>query len=103
MEAGTPQRKTKRRLAIARMIVGILLTLAPVFGLLATVLGMSRAFDALGATGIADPKTLSDSIGMSLVSTAMGVFLLPTGIIILTPSIVFFLRLRPPDQPPLVP
>ena len=93
--------KAKRRLLIAGIVMGALLTLAPVFGLLGTVFGMMRAFDTLGSTGLGDPQALSASIGDTLIATAAGLFLCPVGIVVLTLSLVFFFRLRRPVPPPL--
>lgn len=93
--------KTKRRLLIAGMVIGSLLTLAPLFGLLGAVFGMTRAFKTLGQSGIADPQALSDGIGTSLLSTAAGLFVCPVGVVVLTLSLVFFFRLRASSPPPL--
>jgi len=95
--------KTKRRILIAGIGVGSLLTLSPVFGLLGTVFGMTRAFRTLGSSGIADPQTLSASIGTTLISTAVGLFLCPLGIVLLSVCIIFLIRLRASTPPPLPP
>ncbi|MES2594161.1 MAG: MotA/TolQ/ExbB proton channel family protein [Verrucomicrobiota bacterium] len=52
--------------------VGAWLQLAPVFGLVLTVLGMMKAFSTLGADGVGDPAQLSGAIGEVLISTAIG-------------------------------
>jgi hypothetical protein len=83
------------------MAIGALLMLAPFFGLLGTVFGMTRAFGALGSSGIADPQALSASIGTTLVSAAAGFALFPVGFIVLALSLAFFLHLRVPTPPPL--
>lgn len=93
--------KKKRRLLIAGMVVGGLLTLAPVIGLAGTIMGMMRAFNTLGSSGVGDPKALSQDISVVLVSTATGVILLPVGIAIFSISLIFFLRLRRTCPPPL--
>lgn len=93
--------KRKRRLLIVGMVVGGLLTLAPVLGLAGTVLGMTRAFNTLGSSGTGDPQALSQDISVVLVSTATGVILLPVGIVLFTTSLVFFLRQRRSCPPPL--
>ena len=93
----------KRRLLIAGIVIGSLLTLAPLFGILGTVFGMMRAFNTLGSSGVGDPAVLSADITTVLFSTAAGVFLFPVGVLILPLSLVFFLRLRtstPPHSPP---
>jgi len=84
------------------IVLGALLTLSPVFGMLGTVFGMTHAFQTLGNSGIADPRSLSNSIGTTLLSTAAGLFLCPFGIVILTVSLVFYFRVRkacPPSLP----
>jgi biopolymer transport protein ExbB/TolQ len=93
--------KTKRRFLIAGIVAGSLLTLSPLFGFLGTVFGMTRAFAALGNSGIADPTALSHSISTVLLSSALGLILCPFGVILLTVSIVFYSRLRAANPPPL--
>ncbi|MEQ1858466.1 MAG: MotA/TolQ/ExbB proton channel family protein [Chthoniobacteraceae bacterium] len=88
---------------IAGIILGSLLTLAPFIGLLGTVIGMMGAFKTLGSSGIADPKALADDIGISLMSTATGLFVFPVGVVILSLSLIFYYRLRSSTPPPLPP
>lgn len=95
--------KMKRRLLIAGIVAGSLLTLSPIVGLLGTVFGMTRAFQVLGSSGIRDPQMLSASIGETIVPAAVGFLLLPAGIILLTVSLILFLRLRASTPPPLPP
>ncbi|CAN5414873.1 hypothetical protein BH09VER1_BH09VER1_55060 [soil metagenome] len=93
--------KTKRRLTIAGIVAGSLLTLSPVFGILATVLGMGRAFATLGKAGVSDPRELATGIGETLMTTAVGFFLFPVGVLLLTLSIVFYFRLKAASPPPV--
>ena len=93
--------KTKRRLTIAGIVVGSLLTLSPVFGFLNTVFGMMRAFHTLAGSGFAEPKALAERINVTLLSTATGLFLLPFGIVILAISLIFYFQLRASTPPPL--
>ena len=95
--------KAKRRFLLTGIVVGSILTLSPLFGLLGTVLGMTRAFRMLGSAGVSDPQALANSIGTMLVSTAAGLCLCPVGIVVFTLSLVFFLRLRAATPPPLPP
>jgi biopolymer transport protein ExbB len=95
--------KAKRRLLIAGIVIGSLLTLSPFWGLLGTVVAMIRSFGTLSESGIADPQALSSSIGSALYSMATGFFLFPVGVILLTLSLVFFFRLRTLSPPPLPP
>ena len=84
----------RQRMPIAGIVVGALLTLSPVFGLPGVLFGMSRAFMALGSSGISDPKALSADISGILVSTAAGLLLCPVGIVIFTLSLIFYFRAR---------
>ena len=88
-------------LLIAGIVIGSLLMLSPLVGLLGTVFGMTRAFNTLGSSGIADPQALSASVHTVLVSTAVGFFLCPVGIVLFTLSLIFFFRLRASRPPPL--
>jgi hypothetical protein len=89
-----------RQVGLAGVIVGGLLTLSPLAGLAWTVVGMNHAFSQLGISGIGDPKGLSNAIGMVLGGTATGLLLLPAGLIILTISIIVYVRNSPASRPP---
>lgn len=65
-------------------VIGVI---APMLGLLATVIGMMGAFAVLGTAGVTDPRALSMRIGEVLVATASGLFI---GI----PGFVFFYYFR---------
>jgi biopolymer transport protein ExbB/TolQ len=92
--------KWKRKLSIAGIVLGGLLTCSPIVGLVGTFIGMRRAFDTLGNSGIGDPQKLSDGIGTTLISTVLGIAVLPIGILLLVVSIVSFVRLSQPAPPP---
>lgn len=92
---------TKRKWLIAGIVIGSILTAAPLLGMVGTAIGMMRAFSALGSTGISDPHALSEAIGTSLLSTATGFFVFPVGVLILTVSLVLFVQLRKATPPPL--
>ena len=81
--------------------MGSLLTLAPVLGVAGTVFGMTKAFSALGQSGIADPRALAASIGTVLAYTAAGLVLLLVGLVVLLTSLVLLLRLPKAVPPPL--
>lgn len=93
--------KARRGLLITGVVVGTLLSLSPLIGLFGTVIGMMHAFDALGSSGVSDPRALSASIGTTLFSTAAGLFLFPIGATLLAISIVFLGRLRSSTPPPM--
>jgi biopolymer transport protein ExbB len=53
-------------------VVGVV---APMIGLLGTVIGMMGAFAVLGASGVSDPRALALRIGEVLMATASGLFI----------------------------
>jgi biopolymer transport protein ExbB len=53
-------------------VVGVI---APMIGLLGTVIGMMGAFATLGSQGISDPRALATRIGEVLTATASGLFI----------------------------
>jgi biopolymer transport protein ExbB len=95
--------KSKRRLCVAGIVLGSLLTLSPLLGLLGTCLGMMRAFNTLQGDGIHDPKALSGDIGTVLSFTTAGLLLFPVGIAILALSLVSYTRLRRDGRIPALP
>ena len=58
----------KRGLGVLDTIV----TMAPLLGILGTVLGIIQSFDLLGASGIEDPKAVTGGIAQALITTAAG-------------------------------
>jgi biopolymer transport protein ExbB len=53
-------------------VLDTIITLAPLLGILGTVIGIILAFDFLGARGIADPKAVTSGIAQALITTAAG-------------------------------
>jgi MotA/TolQ/ExbB proton channel family len=70
--------KPGRKLAI----VGAYLQIGLVLGLIGTVIGMMKAFNELGQSGIGDPGQLAASINIMLHATAVGVAFGLTGLIL---------------------
>jgi len=73
-------------------VIGVI---APMIGLLGTVIGMMNAFATLGNTGIADPRALAKSIGEVLLATASGLF-------IAIPAFIFYYVFRNRSQAVIV-
>jgi len=93
--------KNRKPFFIAGMVAGGLLTLGPVWGLLGTVFGMMHAFSTLNNNGIADPTTLSNHIGTTLMSTTMGILMFPVGVTMLVISVLLYLKAQKPTPPPI--
>ncbi len=60
---------------------------APLVGLLGTVIGMIKVFDAITLGGVGDPTVLSTGISEALITTA-------TGLAVAIPSLIFYRMLR---------
>ena len=54
-------------------LVDTAITLAPLLGLLGTILGIIDTFTALAAQGVSDPQAVSQGIGTALFATAAGI------------------------------
>lgn len=69
-----------RRLEKNLPVLELVVTIAPMLGLLGTVVGIIRSFNVLGATaGITDPAILSIGIAEALITTAAGLIVaIPT-------------------------
>ena len=62
--------------------LGTIGVLAPLMGLLGTIMGMIRAFDAIARAGAGDPALVANGISEALITTA-------SGLIVAIPTIVF--------------
>ena len=67
--------------------LGTIAGLSPLLGLLGTVFGMIRTFNAITTTGIGNPTALATGIAEALVATA-------AGLTVAIPSLLFFRLLR---------
>jgi biopolymer transport protein ExbB/TolQ len=91
----------KRSLVISGLVIGSILALGPVWGLLGTVFGMSRAFRQLAGSGISDPRVLSASVGEALNLTMAGLLACPIGLALIVVCAIALSRLQkaPPPLP----
>ncbi len=56
-------------------VLDTMITLAPLLGILGTVLGIISSFKMLGTAGIADPKIVTSGIAQALITTATGLII----------------------------
>jgi len=85
VEAGVRIDAMKQGLSVLDTIV----TMAPLLGILGTVLGIIASFELLGASGIEDPKAVTGGIAQALITTAAG---LAVAIVSLIPLNYFVAR-----------
>ncbi|MEM7011473.1 MAG: MotA/TolQ/ExbB proton channel family protein [Verrucomicrobiota bacterium] len=74
--------------------VGLGLCTGPIWGITATIIGMSKAFGDLGASGTADPKLMAQSISFSMISAAVGIILFIIGVPMMIAGIAERRRLK---------
>jgi biopolymer transport protein ExbB len=67
--------------------LGTIATMAPLLGLLGTIIGMIEIFGSQGPTGMANPGQLAHGISIALYNAAFG-------IIVAVPSLVFYRHFR---------
>jgi biopolymer transport protein ExbB len=67
--------------------LGTIAGVAPLLGLLGTVTGIIRAFNAINISGLGDPRVLSGGIAEALVATA-------GGLVVAIPSLIAYRYLR---------
>jgi biopolymer transport protein ExbB len=56
-------------------ILDTMITLAPLLGILGTVIGIIRSFNMLGAIGVENPGMITAGIGQALITTAFGLII----------------------------
>ena len=67
--------------------LGTIASIAPLLGLLGTVIGMIKVFAVITSLGVGDPKILADGISEALLTTA-------AGLSVAIPSVMFYRYLR---------
>jgi biopolymer transport protein ExbB len=68
-------------------MLGTIAGISPLLGLLGTVTGMIRTFEAITVAGVGNPTAMASGIAEALITTA-------TGLIIAIPALVAFRMLR---------
>jgi biopolymer transport protein ExbB len=87
MRAEEEVKRMKKNLTILDTII----TLAPLLGILGTVIGIINSFHLLGATGIESPRVVTEGIAQALITTATG---LAIAIMTLIPYNFFLSRIE---------
>ncbi len=72
-------------------VLDTIITLAPLLGILGTVLGIIESFDMLGRAGIENPRAVTGGIAQALITTAAG---LSVAIVALIPFNMFVSKVR---------
>lgn len=72
-------------------VLDTIITMAPLLGILGTVLGIIASFELLGSGGIQDPKAVTGGIAQALITTATG---LAVALITLVPYNFFVARVE---------
>ncbi len=67
--------------------LGTIAAIAPLMGLLGTVIGMIKVFAVITTEGVGNPETLAGGISEALITTA-------TGLVIAIPSLIFYRYFR---------
>ncbi len=70
-------------------ILDTIITMAPLLGILGTVLGIIESFDLLGSSGIENPRAVTGGIAQALITTAAG---LTVALVTLVPFNYFVAR-----------
>jgi biopolymer transport protein ExbB len=79
--------QARRRMTLLNTVI----TVAPLLGILGTVMGIISSFDVLSLKGIADPKAATGGVAEALITTAAG---LSVAIVTLLPFNYFVSRTR---------
>lgn len=67
--------------------LGTIAAIAPLLGLLGTVIGMIKVFAVITTEGVGNPETLADGISQALITTAVG-------LLVAIPSLIFYRYFR---------
>jgi biopolymer transport protein ExbB len=70
-----------KKISAGLWILEIIITAAPLLGLLGTILGIMQTFTALSQGGVSDPGEVSRGIGLALTATAVGIAVAVAGLV----------------------
>jgi biopolymer transport protein ExbB len=72
--------KFKEQLFTNKNLIRVLYTMAPLIGLLGTVLGMIEIFDTIAVTGSSSAKSLSNGVALATIPTLCGMVIVVSSI-----------------------
>src|SRR6476469_4884163 len=81
-----------RPTCIAGIVLGALLTVAPLIGFLVSGWHITGLFQILGHSGMTDPELLRGHMRSVFIGTMIGLLFCPIGLFILTLSLIFYFR-----------
>jgi biopolymer transport protein ExbB len=74
------RQKFEEKLFTNKKLIQVLYTLAPLIGLLGTVLGMIEIFDTIAVTGSSSAKSLSNGVALATIPTLCGMVIVVSSI-----------------------
>jgi hypothetical protein len=83
---------TGRPTCIAGIVLGALLTMAPLIAMFASGWHITGVLQILRYSGMSDPQLLSGHMHSVFIATMIGLLFCPIGLFILTWSLIFFFR-----------
>jgi len=90
----------KKPLLILGIVIGAILTTAPVWGLTLSAMLMRTT---LSQTGVSDPRGIAQDVGNSLMAGLVSFALCPVGVLLIVLCIVFLTRKPRSPAPPAIP
>ena len=81
-----PKKPNKKKL-IPWLIIGIIISFGPAWGILLTITGMIHSANTMSQISV-DPQVLADKISFSLHVTAIGFVMFPIGLIIVIITLI---------------
>ncbi len=75
--------KKVQRNYVIMLVIGVLLALGPLWGVIGSVIGMTRAFTTMGQSSSTEVGILANDISFALYCTMAGYLMCPIGLILI--------------------
>jgi len=79
---------------IVLFTVGAIFCLGPLWGLLGTMLGMTRAFGRMAESTAAEPAALAADVSLAMWAMIVGWLAIPLGTVIVIAAIIWIIRIH---------